>query len=100
MIWSAGSSSTSESDVTIYLGLVEFSCEGWGVKVASEDKATLMGCTTNVGSSDKEGLSSKLDCSIKNDLMLAMFLNAMPKEMLECVALRCYGLYSGWMMSS
>jgi len=59
-----------------------------------------MGCTTNVGSSNKEGLLSESDCSINNDLLLAMFLNAMPKEMLECVALRWYGLYSGWMMSS
>lgn len=92
--WLACSSSLSESDVTINSGPVEFSCVGWGAKVASEEtngKATFMGCTTRVVSSDKEGLLSEAGDWRIEDCLLARFLNDIPKEMFECVALRWYG---------
>jgi len=47
-----------------------------------------MGSTTSVDSSDKKGL-------FLEDFLLARFLNAIPKEMFECVALWWYGLNSG-----
>lgn len=100
MIWfeELGLSMDMVSVTTIWFDVIINSgpvCVGGGVRVASEGKATLMGCTTKVCSSDKEGLLSESDCSIINDLLLAIFLNAMRKKIIECVALRWHGLNSG-----
>lgn len=56
--------------------------------MASEGKATLKGCTTRVDSSDKQGFISEADDLRVEDFLLARFLNAIPKDMFECVALR------------
>ena len=67
------------------------SIEGW---------ATLMGWTTRIWFSDEEGWSSEVDKLEVEDFLLAIFLDAIPNDMFEWVALRWYGWYSGWIISS
>jgi len=86
--WLVCWSSSSESDVIISLGLVEFSCVGWISRVASEGKATLKGLTPSIGSSYMEGILSEAGDLWVEYFLLARFLNAMPTKMLECVTLR------------
>lgn len=78
----------------------ELTCWGWDTDVTWEGAATFRGCTKVVESSKKEErFLEAIDLS-KEHFLLPRFLNAITKDIFECVALRWNGCSTGWMIKS